>query len=189
MYSLTTIKGLFNRKGLKLMVMAFAFAAFISLSALPMPAQTSTQVGDYIFLTGNTVELAKLPQGASVNTDGGLQLEVSLSLRRALYGSSVVHAGIIGLVPGQTVLVTTPNFYFQDGSKVRFVKHSIKVYEISRGVTENESGLIYSGESGGLNEFEHEYGHIFTLHYGDLPARGEVRTGRAELLIAVESFL
>src|SRR5215207_10552564 len=42
-------------------------------------------------------------------------------------GSTVVHAGTIGLVPGQRVSVTVPNSYFQDGS-VRFVKHSIKVY-------------------------------------------------------------
>jgi hypothetical protein len=186
MYGLTTIKGLINHQGLKLIVTVFAIAAFISLSALSAPAQAPTEVGDYIFLTGNTVELAKAP---SVNVDGGLQLEMTMSLRRALYGdSTVVYGGAIGLAPGQTVRVTVPNFYFMDGS-VRFLKHSIKVYEVeSSGVTENESGLIYSGESGGMNELEHEYGHIFTLSYGDLPVRREVRTGRVEVWIMIESF-
>jgi hypothetical protein len=39
-------------------------------------------------------------------------------------GTTVVHAGSIGLVPGQTVSVSVPNFQFSDGS-VKFVKHSI----------------------------------------------------------------
>lgn len=56
MYGLTTIKGLIDRGGLKLMLTVFAIAAFISFSALPAQAQAE---GDYIFLTGNTVELAK----------------------------------------------------------------------------------------------------------------------------------
>lgn len=30
-------------------------------------------------------------------------------------GSTVVHAGSIGFVPGQRVSVTVPNFYFLDG--------------------------------------------------------------------------
>jgi hypothetical protein len=193
MYRQTTIKGLINHQGLKPIVTVFAIAAFISLSALPAPAQAPTQVGDYVFLTGNTVELAKGQarlQGASVNVDGGLQLEMTRSLRRALYGdSNVVYAGTIGLVPGQTVLVTVPNFYFVDGS-VRFVKHSIRVYEIdSSGITERRTGgLIYSGESGGLNEFGHEYGHIFTLSYGDTPVPGAPHPGRVEVLIEIELF-
>src|SRR5687768_10157469 len=73
-------------------------------------------------------------------------------------GSTVVHAVSIGLVPGQSVSVSVPNFYFQDGS-IRFVKHTIRV-------TERESGLVYSGESGGLNE--HEVGHIFTFSHEHL---------------------
>ena len=173
MYRLTTIEALINRARLKLMLVVFAIAACISLAALSAPAQTPTQVGDYIFLTGNTVELTKgQTQGASVNVAGGLQLEMSMSLRRALYGdSTVVYAGAIRLVPGQRLSVMAPNSS-ADGS-VKFLKHSIKIYEIeSHGATENESRLVYSGESGGLNEFEHEYGHIFTLAYGDLPVRG-----------------
>ena len=104
-------------------------------------------------------------------------------------GATVVHDGFIGLVPGQSVSVTVPNSYFLDGS-VRFLKHSIKVYEIeSSGITENPpSRLIYSGESGGLNESGHEYGHVFTIRYSDLPVRGEPGTGRVELRIEVESF-
>ena len=197
MYGLTTIKGLINHKGLKLIVTVFAIAAFISLSALPAPAQAPTQVGDYIFLTGNTVELAKgqaRAQGALVNADGGLQLEMSMSLRRALYGdSTVVYGGLIGLAPDQTVSVTVPNFYYEDGNVRFFVKHSIKVYErqsheLSHAITERESNLVYSGESGGINEASHEYGHIFTLSYGDLPVRSEPRAGRVEVWIEIESF-
>jgi len=103
-------------------------------------------------------------------------------------GATVVHDGFIGVVAGQTVSVTVPNSYFQNGS-VRFLKHSIKVYEIGfNGITERESGLVYSGESGGLNEASHEYGHTFTLSYSDLPVQGEPRTGRKEVWIEVESF-
>ncbi|HET9710344.1 MAG TPA: hypothetical protein VFP64_00625, partial [Pyrinomonadaceae bacterium] len=101
-------------------------------------------------------------------------------------GATVVHAGFIGLVRGQRVSVTVPNTYFLDG-RVRFVKHSIKVYERqSHGVTEYESGLIYSGESGSLG---HEFGHIFTLGRTDLPVPGEPNTSRVEVRIEVESFL
>ena len=96
-------------------------------------------------------------------------------------GSTVVHAASIGLVPGQRVNVAVPNYYFLDGS-IKYVKHSIRV-------TERESGLVYSGESGGLNEFGHEYGHIFTIRYSDLSVRGEPGTGRVQLWIEVESFL
>jgi hypothetical protein len=106
------------------------------------------------------------------------------------YGGSTVYGGTIGLVPEQTVLVTVPNFYSLDGS-VRFVKHTIKVYErqstegLNHAVTERQSGLVYSGESGGLNEAF----HIFTFRYADLPVQGEALTRRAQLWIVVESFL
>lgn len=96
-------------------------------------------------------------------------------------GTTLVHGGTIGIVPGQRVTVTVPNFYFQDGS-VRFLKHTIKVYN----VTERESGLIYSGESGGM--VEHELGHIFTIAYGDLKVSGEPSTGRVQIWIEIESF-
>jgi hypothetical protein len=100
-------------------------------------------------------------QGTSTNTYGG---------------STVIHAGTIGLMPGQRVSITVPNFYFQDGS-VRFVKHSIKVSSI-------ESNLTYSGESGGLNES----GHIFTIRYGDLSVAGEPVTGRVQVWIVIQSL-
>ena len=96
-------------------------------------------------------------------------------------GTTVVHGGTIGIVPGQTVTVTVPNYYFQDGS-LRFLKHTIHVYN----VTERESGLIYSGESGGMAE--HELGHIFTIAYGDLKVSGEPNTGRIQIWIEIESF-
>lgn len=99
-------------------------------------------------------------QGTSANTYGG---------------ATFIHVGTIGVVPGQKVSVTVPNFYFQDGS-VRFVKHRI-------GVTENESGLVYSGESGGLNESAHEYGHVFAFTVPGDPGRG-----RVQIWIEVESF-
>jgi len=93
-------------------------------------------------------------------------------------GSTVVHTAGIGLVPGQRVSVSVPNYYFLDGS-VRYVKHVIRV-------TERESGLVYSGESGGLNESGN--GHVFTIKYSDLSVRGEAGTGRLQLWIEVESF-
>jgi hypothetical protein len=150
MYGLTTIKGLINHKGLKLMLPVFAALIFLSAVSLPAKAQVS-------------------------NTYTGL---------------TVVNAGTIGLVPGQMVLVSVPNFYYLDGS-VRFVKHTIKVYErqstegLNHAVTERESGLVYSGESGGINEAF----HIFTFRYADLPVQGEPLTRRAQLWIVVESFL
>ena len=96
-------------------------------------------------------------------------------------GTTVVHGGTIGIVPGQRVTVTVPNYYFQDGS-VRFLKHTIKVYN----VTERESGLVYSGESGGMAE--HELGHIFTIAYGDLKVSGEPSSNRVQIWIEIESF-
>jgi hypothetical protein len=99
-------------------------------------------------------------QGASANTYGG---------------ATVIYIGTIGVVPGQKVSVTVPNFYFQDGS-LRFVKHAVEV-------TENESGLIYSGESGGINEAVHELGHVFAFTVPGDPSRG-----RVQLWIKVESF-
>ena len=98
-------------------------------------------------------------------------------------GTTVVHAGSIGIVPGQTVSVTVPNFYFLDGS-VKFAKHSIKVY------AENQSRLVYSGESGQL---EHEVGHVFTFRHEHVrPERsgvaGDPVTGRVQIWIEVESF-
>lgn len=102
-------------------------------------------------------------------------------------GATVIHAGFIGLVPGQRVSVAVPNTYFLDGS-FTFVKHSIKVYEVrSHGITEYESGLIYSGESGSLGE--HEFGHIFTIGRSDLPVPGDPNTRRVQVRIEVESFL
>lgn len=95
-------------------------------------------------------------------------------------GTTVVHGGTIGIVPSQSVSVTVPNFYFQDGS-VKFLKHTIRVYN----VTERESGLIYSGESGGMAE--HELGHIFTIAYGDLKVSGEL-INRLQIWIEIESF-
>ena len=96
-------------------------------------------------------------------------------------GATVVHGGTVGIVPGQRVTFTVPNYYFQDGS-MRFLKHAIRVYN----VTERESGLIYSGESGGMAE--HEFGHIFTIAYGDLKVSGEPSTGRVQIWIEIESF-
>ena len=96
-------------------------------------------------------------------------------------GMTVVNGGTIGMVPGQRVSVTVPNFYFQDGI-VRFLKHTIKVYN----VTERESGLVYSGESGGMAQ--HELGHIFSIAYGDLKVSGEPSTGRVQIWIEIESF-
>jgi len=94
-------------------------------------------------------------------------------------GSTVVYGGAIGLVPGQTLVISVPNVALQDGS-VKFLKSStVRVY----GVTERESGLVYSGESGGVNEL----GHTFTIKYGDLPVPGEARTERKEVWLEVES--
>src|SRR6185369_10301183 len=105
-------------------------------------------------------------------------------------GATVVHGGAIGLVPGQTVSITVPDFCFAADGSVRFFKYSVlKVYDREAHlVTERTSGLIYSGESGGLNEASHELGYIFTLSYGDLPVPGEPRTGRKEVWIEVESI-
>ena len=104
-------------------------------------------------------------------------------------GLTMVHGGTIGLVPGQSVSITVPNFYFDNGS-VKFLKSSVlKVYDREgHAVTSRESNLTYSGESGGLNEASHELGHIFTLSYGDLPVPGEPRTGRKEVWIEVQSI-
>jgi hypothetical protein len=102
-------------------------------------------------------------------------------------GLTVIHGATIGLVPGQTVLVTVPNFYFLDGSVIWFVKHAIKVYDRqSNGVTEYQSKLVYSGESGSL---EHEFGHAISLRHGDLPVPGEPGTDRKQVWIEIESFL
>jgi hypothetical protein len=57
----------------------------------------------------------------------------------------------------------------------------------SHGITEYESGLVYSGESGSLGE--HEFGHIFTIGRSDLPVPGEPNTRRVLVRIEVESFL
>jgi hypothetical protein len=92
--------------------------------------------------------------------------------------STNTYGGAIGLVPGQTLVISVPGVALQDGS-VKFLKSSvIRVYGI-----ELESKLIYSGESGGLNES----GHIFTIRYGDLSVPGEPRTGRKEVWIEVQS--
>lgn len=113
-------------------------------------------------------------------------------------GTTVVHEGTIGLVPGQSVNVSVPNFYFQDGSVKAFLKHTIKVHA----VTERESGLVYSGESGGIADGDLYYDYstvivdvnkgdppkIFTFSYSDLKVAGEPGTGRVQLLIEVDSF-
>lgn len=96
-------------------------------------------------------------------------------------GTTVVHGGTLGIVPGQSVSIMVPNSYFQDGS-VKFLKHTVKVYN----VTERESGLVYQGESGGIQE--HEFGHIFTIAYRDLKVSGDPNTGRIQLWIEIESF-
>lgn len=94
------------------------------------------------------------------------------------YGdSAVVYEGIIVLAPGQTMLVALPNLCFLDGC-VKVVRHS---------VTARESNLTYSGESGGLNEMGHEFGHLFTLKHGDLSVPGEPVS--IQVLIEVELFL
>ena len=95
-------------------------------------------------------------------------------------GTTVVHGGTIGIVPGQSVTVMVPNFYLQDGS-VKFLKHTVRVYN----VTERESVLIYSGESGGMAQ--HELGHIITISYRDLKVSGDPSTGRAQIWIEIES--
>jgi len=97
-------------------------------------------------------------------------------------GMTVVHGGTIGMVPGQKVSITVPNFYLQDGSVIRFLKHTIKVHA----VTENESNLVYSGESGALGE--HEWGHVMDVGPANFAVPGEPRTGRYEVWIEIESF-
>jgi hypothetical protein len=101
---------------------------------------------------------------------------------------TVIHGGTLGFVPGQTVHVTVPGrLLLQDGS-VRLVSHKIKVYvcpaDPPAGAV-GESTLVYSGESGGLNEA----GHVFTIGRGDLSVPGEPGTGRVQLWIEVETFL
>jgi hypothetical protein len=101
-------------------------------------------------------------------------------------GSTDIHTGTIALVPGQTVSIIVPSFYFAADGSVRFFKSSsLKVYDREgHAVTERESGLIYSGESGGMNEL----GHVFTLSYVDLQVEGEPRTGRKEVTLEVQSI-
>jgi hypothetical protein len=98
-------------------------------------------------------------------------------------GLTVINGGSLGVAPGQSVSVSMPNFVFQDGS-VRFVKHTIKVYAQ---ITERESNLVYSGESGSLPETS--LGHIFTFGRLDLAVPGEPGTSRVQIWIEVESFL
>jgi hypothetical protein len=170
MYRLTTIKRLIRRGGREFGLMAVAVAALISLSTQPALAQDNTNNAG----TRPTQQLLATMVMMGINNinDAGTP--------------SVVHAGSIGLVPGQSVNVSVPNSYIQDGSVRFFVKHSIRVYEprISHGITERESGLVYSGESGGLNESM----HIFTFSYSNLPVSGEPRTGRVDFRVEVESF-
>ena len=104
-------------------------------------------------------------------------------------GLTVVQGGTLGLVAGQRVSVSVPNTVLLDGS-VRYVKHKIKVYVCpSDPATERESNLVYSGESGGLNEAAHEFGHVFTFRHEHLRVSGEPVTGRVQLWIEIESFL
>ena len=128
---------------------------------------------------GRTLGLAALTMAAFILSAGPMEARG----QNTYGGSTVVHAGSIGIVPGQMVSVTVPNYYFLDGS-VKFVKHSIKVYG------ENQSKLVYSGESG---ELEHEVGHVFTFRHEHVrPERsgvaGDPVTGRVQLWIEVESF-
>lgn len=128
---------------------------------------------------GRTLGLAAVATAALILAASPMEARA----QNTYQGTTVVHAGSIGIVPGQTVSVAVPNYYFQDGS-VKFVKHSIKVY------VENQSRLVYSGESGQL---EHEVGHVFTFRHEHVrPERsgvaGDPVTGRVQLWIEVESF-
>ena len=128
---------------------------------------------------GRTLGLAAVAMAAFILAAGPMEARG----QNTYGGSTVVHAGSIGIVPGQMVSVTVPNYYFLDGS-VKFVKHSIKVY------AENQSRLVYSGESGAL---EHEVGHVFSFRHEHVrPERsgvaGDPVTGRVQLWIEVESF-
>ena len=128
---------------------------------------------------GRTLGLAAVAMAAFILSAGPMEARA----QNTYEGSTVVHAGSIGIVPGQMVSVSVPNYYFLDGS-VKFVKHSIKVY------AENQSRLVYSGESGQL---EHEVGHVFTFRHEHVrPERsgvaGDPVTGRLQLWIEIESF-
>jgi hypothetical protein len=172
MYRLTTIKRLIRRGGREFGLMAVAVAALISLSAQPALAQPQ----------GNTNNAGPSPRPQTLRT----MILMGINRINDAGTMTVVHAGPIGLVPGQSVNVSVPNSYIQDGSVSFFVKHSIKVYEtrISHGITERTSGLVYSGESGGLNEAM----HIFTFSYSDLSVSGDPRTARKDVWLEVESF-
>lgn len=92
-------------------------------------------------------------------------------------GMTVVNAGTIGLVPGQTAQIAVPNFALQDGS-VKFVKSTINVYD--RG-----GNLLY--QNIWINQ--HELGHLFTLRHGDFSVPGEPGTDRVQLWIELELVL
>ena len=91
-------------------------------------------------------------------------------------GVTVVYQGTLGLTPGQTALITVPNFALQDGS-VRFLKSTINVYD-------RDFNLIYQ-----TDRFEpgHEVGHLVTLRHDHLPIPGELVTSRIQVWIEVES--
>jgi hypothetical protein len=95
-------------------------------------------------------------------------------------GITMVQGGSLGVVPGQTVSVHVgPDFQFQADAQPALVKHTISVYA----VTERGSGLVYSGESGGMNE------QTFTFGRMDLPVAGEPGTGRVQIWIEIKSFV
>lgn len=168
MYGLTTIRGLNKSRGHRY-GLTVALAALIFLSLTPVQAQDKAI---RILYKANVDTAAQAqPQDASANTYGG---------------STVIQDGSIGLVPGQRVSISVPSFYFAADGSVRLFKSLVlKVYDREgNAVTERESGLIYSGESGGINEL----GYIFTLGYVDLPVPGEPRTGRKEVWIEVQSI-
>jgi hypothetical protein len=103
MYGLTTIKGSITRGGLKQRLAAFAIAAFISLAAPSAPAQA--QVGDYIFLTGNTVEVA---QGHTIR----VHYDTGYGNRIAIRGTVKVFSGASGaLLQSHELTSTTPGLY------------------------------------------------------------------------------
>ena len=104
MYELKTIIRLLKRGGLA----AFAIAMLLSLTALPAPAQTPTQVGDYIFLTGDTVELAK---GHTIR----VHYDTGWGNRIAIRGSVKVFGGSSGaLLQTQELTSSTAGLYSVD---------------------------------------------------------------------------
>jgi len=92
-------------------------------------------------------------------------------------GGVTVHVGSVGLAPRQTLRITLPpSPLFQDGS-VRFIRHSIKVYD-------RTLRLLYKADV----EPGHEIGHLQSARHDHLPAEGEPGTRRVQTWIEVESW-